>query len=191
VIGEDFMNELEKRLSGELYDNQHPDMINQLERSRTICFEFNHTNPLFYTKKEELLRGLLGQVKNKFYIEQPFHCDFGSNIFLGENFYSNYNLTILDCNKVSIGDNCLIGPNVTIITVNHPLDSKLRNKSLEYALPVTIGNDVWIGASAVINPGVVIGNNVVIGSGSVVTKDLPDNVVAVGNPCRVIKTQTQ
>ena len=124
-------------------------------------------------------------------IEPPFHCDYGSNIEVGENFFANYNLTILDVGKVKIGKNAQIAPNVSIYTAGHPVHPDSRNSGYEYGIDITIGDNVWIGGSSVINPGVTIGNNVVIGSGSVVTKDIPDNVIAAGNPCRVIRSITE
>lgn len=181
------MTENEKRMAGELYFNKDPDIKKDLEDSRLMCYLYNQINPNNYEEKRIILKKLLGQIEGSFYIEQPFRCDFGKNIFLGDNFYSNYNLTILDCNEVHIGKNCLIGPNVSIFTVGHPIDCIQRRQSLEYAYPVKIGNDVWIGGGVIINPGVIIGDNVIIGSGSVVTKNIPDNVMAVGNPCEVIK----
>jgi maltose O-acetyltransferase len=133
---------------------------------------------------------LFGCVKGNFFIEPPFHCDYGCNIEIGENFYANYNLVILDCAKVTIGDNVLIGPNVGIYTAGHPLHFELRKEELEFASPITIEDNVWIGGNVVLNPGVTIGRNSVIGSGSVVTKDTLANVVAAGNPCRVIREIT-
>lgn len=121
----------------------------------------------------------------------PFHCDYGKNIEVGENFFANYNCIILDVAKVTIGKNVMFAPNVSIYTAGHPIHPDSRNSGYEYGIPVTIGDNVWIGGSVVINPGVTIGNNVVIGSGSVVTKDIPDNVIAVGNPCRVIREITE
>lgn len=123
--------------------------------------------------------------------EPPFRCDYGYNIEIGENFYSNYNCTILDCAKVTIGNNVLFAPNVSLFTAGHPIDATLRAQEYEYAFPITIGNDVWIGGNTVINPGVTIGSNVVIGSGSVITKDIPSNCIAAGNPCRVIRDITE
>ena len=121
-------------------------------------------------------------------IEPPFHCDYGYNIHVGEKFYANFDCIILDVGEVRIGKNCLLAPRVCIFTVGHPIDPELRSTGVEAAKPVIIGDNVWIGGNTVINPGVTIGDNVVIGSGSVVTKDIPSNVVAVGNPCKPIKT---
>ena len=129
----------------------------------------------------------IAATKNNFFIEQPFVCDYGFNIEIGENFYSNHNLTILDPAKVIFGDNVFIGPNVGFYTAEHPIDYKTRNKGLEYAKPIQVGNNVWIGGGVTILSDVKIGNNVVIGAGSVVTKDIPDNVVITGNPARIIK----
>ena len=141
-------------------------------------------------ERNELLRSLFGSVKGNFFIEPPFRCDYGCNIEIGENFYANYNLVILDCAKVTIGDNVLIGPNVGIYTAGHPLHFELRNEEWEFACPITIEDNVWIGGNVVLNPGVTVGRNSVVGSGSVVTKDIPANVVAAGNPCRVIREST-
>ena len=124
-------------------------------------------------------------------MEQPFHCDYGKNIEVGENFFANYNFTVLDVGKVVIGANAQIAPNVSIYTAGHPIHPDSRNSGYEYGIGVTIGDNVWIGGSSVINPGVHIGSNVVIGSGSVVTKDLPDNVIAVGSPCRILRQITE
>lgn len=148
--------------------------------------EYNHLSPDKLERRVEILKELFGKTGEKIHVEQPFHCDYGHNIEVGENFYANYNLTILDCNKVKIGDNCMCAPNVLITTAGHPIHPTSRTKSwYEYAIPVTIGNNVWIGANVVINPGVTIGDGSVIGSGSVVTHDIPSNVVAFGNPCKV------
>lgn len=136
------------------------------------------------TEKEKMLAG-------KLYIEPPFHCDYGCHISVGEWFYANYDCIMVDVCKVKIGDNVMFGPRVGIYTAGHPIDAEIRNTGLEFGAPVTIGDNVWVGGSVVINPGVTIGNNVVIGSGSVVTKDIPDNVVAVGNPCRVLREITE
>ncbi len=152
--------------------------------TRFMLQEYNSLAPDNTERKNEILRRLLGKTGERFYIEPPFRCDYGCNIELGENFYSNYNLTILDCNKVRIGDNVLFAPNVTITAAGHPIHPDSRKK-YEYGIPVTIGNNVWIGANVVICPGVTIGDGSVIGAGSVVTKDIPANVVAFGNPCRV------
>lgn len=125
------------------------------------------------------------------YIEAPFHCDYRWNIEVGENFFANYNLTILDVGKVKIGKNALLAPNVSIYTAGHPIHPDSRNSGYEYGIPITIGDNVWIGGNAVIMPGVTIGNNVVIAGGSVVTKDIPDWCVAAGNPCKVIRKITE
>ena len=133
------------------------------------------------------MKKILGATKENFLIEQPFMCDYGYNIEIGENFYANHNMIILDGNKVKFGDNVFIAPNCSFYTAGHPLDYVIRNKGLEYAKPIEVGDNVWIGGNVVVLPGVTIGNNCVIGAGSIVTKDIPDNSLAVGNPCRVIK----
>lgn len=139
-------------------------------------------------ERELVVRELFGGVgKNLMNVTPLFYCDYGYNIYVGDNFYSNYNLTILDCAKVTIGNNVFIAPNVGIYAVGHPIDCVMRRCGYEYCAPVTIGNDVWIGGHVVINPGVTIGDNVVIGSGSVVTHDIESGVVAAGNPCRVLR----
>lgn len=157
--------------------------------TRKLLQEYNTIFPEKMERKTEILKSLLGKTGEKVYIEPPFHCDYGCNIELGENFYSNYNLTILDCNTVKIGDNVLFGPNVTITAAGHPIHPDARKK-YEYGIPVTIGNNVWIGSNVVICPGVTIGDGTVIGAGSVVTKDIPENVIAFGNPCRVYREIT-
>ncbi|MBD5311904.1 MAG: sugar O-acetyltransferase [Bacteroides sp.] len=174
-------------VNGEVYDANHPELIRRLKETREKLWEFNSLRPSQSEKKKAILHELLGGHGESFRINQPFRCDYGSNIFIGENFFANFNLTVLDEAEVRIGDNVFIGPNVSIYTACHPLDAETRNKVVEWAEPVTIGNSVWIGGSATILPGVTIGDNVVIGAGSVVTKDIPDNVVVGGNPARIIK----
>jgi len=158
----------------------------QIENKKKI-YEFNMCPPQETEKIEKLIRSILGKAGTHIYILAPFHCDYGKNIEVGDNFVANYNYTILDVGKVMIGDNVMLGPNVSILTAGHPVHPDSRNSGYEYGIGITIGNNVWIGANTVINPGVHIGNNAVIGSGSVVTKDIPDNVIAVGNPCRVLR----
>ena len=172
---------------GEIYDATHPELVKRLEFTREKIWEFNSIRPSHKAAQREILKEILGSYKNNFHFNQPFRCDYGSNIFIGENFFANFNLTILDEAEVRFGDNCFIGPNVSIYTACHPLDQERRNKALEWAEPVIIGDNVWIGGSVTIVPGVRIGNNVVIGAGSVVTKSFPDNVVIAGNPARIIK----
>lgn len=182
------MNEAEKAAAGLLYDaNYDVDLLKQRDDAKLKLFTFNHTPFTEKEKREEILTRLLGKHGKNVNIEGPFYCDYGYNIEIGENFYANVNLTILDGAKVRIGDNVFIAPNVGIYTAGHPLDARRRNLGLEYALPVTIGDDVWIGAGVNILPGVNIGKGSVIGAGAVVLKDVPDGVLVAGNPARVIR----
>lgn len=183
-------SEKDKMLSGELYKSFDAELLAERQRAKEIVFRYNSLQPSLVEERNELLKSLFGSVKGNFFIEPPFRCDYGCNIEIGENFYANYNLVILDCAKVTIGDNVLIGPNVGIYTAGHPLHFELRNEEWEFACPITIEDNVWIGGNVVLNPGVTVGRNSVVGSGSVVTKDIPANVVAAGNPCRVIREIT-
>lgn len=182
------MSEKEKMLAGEIYNaNYDEELIKERQKAKDLCYEYNNQKPSNVEKRQEIMKKILGEIKGDFLIEQPFICDYGYNIEIGENFYSNHNLIILDGNKVKFGDNVFIAPNCSFYTAGHPLDVKTRNQGLEYAKPIEVGNNVWIGGNVVVLPGVSIGDNTVIGAGSVVTKDIPSNVVAVGNPCRVVK----
>ena len=181
------MDEKEKMILGELYYANNEELIKERVKAKDLCYEYNNLKPSQEKERKEILKKLLGNTKENFFIEQPFICDYGYNIEIGENFYANHNLTILDCNKVKFGDNVFIAPNCSFYTAGHPLDVETRNKGLEYAKPIEVGNNVWIGGNVVILPGVKIGDNAVIGAGSVVTKNIPSNVLAVGNPCKVIR----
>lgn len=182
------MDEKEKMLAGEIYDaNYDEKLMKERLEAKDKCFEYNNLKPSKLEERKELMKQILGKTGKEFLIEQPFICDYGYNIKIGENFYSNHNLVILDANKVEFGDNVFIAPNCGFYTAGHPLDYETRNKGLEYAKPIKVGNNVWIGGNVVVVPGVTIGDNVVIGAGSVVIKDIRSNSVAVGNPCRVIK----
>ena len=182
------MTEKEKMLAGEIYnDNYDEELIKERIEVKDKCFEYNNIKPSNIEGRIKLLKEILGKYKETFYIEQPFICDYGYNIEIVKNFYANHNLVILDGNKVKFGDNVFVAPNCAFYTAGHPLDYKERNKGLEYAKPIKVGNNVWIGGNVTVLPGVSIGDNVVIGAGSVVTKDISSNVIAVGNPCRVIK----
>ena len=183
------MTEKDKMLAGELYDaNYNEDLMKERIKAKELCYEYNNLKPSEIKKRNETLKKLLGSTGESFLIEQPFLCDYGYNIKIGENFYSNHNLIILDANTVEFGDNVFIAPNCGFYTAGHPIDASIRNKGLEYAKKIKVGNDVWIGGNVVVLPGVTIGDNCVIGAGSVVNKDIPSNSIAVGNPCRVIKT---
>lgn len=180
------MNEKEKMLNGELYNAEVDYLKQDRINCKLLCQKYNNL-PYDDKQRANLIKEILGKFGKNFLIEQPFVCDYGYNIEIGENFYSNHNLTILDCAKVKFGKNVFIGPNCGFYTAEHPLDANIRTQGLEYAKPITVGDNVWIGGSVTILGGVTIGNNTVIGAGSVVTKNLPDNVVAVGNPCKIIK----
>ena len=161
-----------------------------MENKKRI-YRYNSLSPEQGEEQAALIKEIIGKCGENIWIETPFHCDYGWNIEVGENFFANYNLTILDVGKVVIGKNAQIAPNVSIYTAGHPVHPDSRNTGYEYGIGVTIGDNVWLGGNTVINPGVTIGNNVVIGAGSVVTKDLPDDVIAVGNPCRVLRKITE
>ncbi len=183
------MTEKEKMLAGMIYDaNYDPQLMAERLDCKELCRDYNELRPKNMQARTELLHRLLGEVKGNLLIEQPFVCDYGYNISVGKNFYSNHNLVILDCAKVSFGDNVFIAPNCGFYTAGHPLEASERNKGLEYAQPITVGDNVWFGANVSVLPGVTIGDNCVIGAGSVVNKDIPANSLAVGNPCKVIRT---
>lgn len=183
--------EKEKAKKGLLYDaNYDAELVRERVVCKGLCYEYNQLHPSLLEEHKRILKRLLGKTGNELLIEQPFSCDYGYNIEVGENFYANTNCTILDGAKVVFGDNVFIAPNCGFYTAGHPLDVEQRTKGLEYAYPITIGNNVWIGAHTIVLPGVTIGDNTVVGAGSVVTKSLPPNVVAVGNPCRVLREIT-
>ena len=185
------MTEKEKMISGQPYFANGKELFTERQNAKEMVFDFNNSHPKELKFRSEIIKKLFGKTEKGFYIEPPFRCDYGYNISVGKNFYSNYNCTILDCAEVKIGDNVMLAPNVSILTAGHPIHHEMRNTGMEYAFSITIGNSVWIGGNVVINPGVSIGNNTIIGSGSVVTKDIPDNVIAVGNPCKVMRQITE
>ena len=178
-------------VSGREYDATHPYLLERLNATKDRIWEYNKMRPSMLKERNELLRGLLGKSDGDTFINQPFYCDYGSNIRVGRRFFANFNFTVLDEAPVTVGDDCFIGPNVSIYTACHSTDPVERNSRREWAKPVTIGDNVWIGGSVTILPGVTIGSNVTIGAGSVVVKDIPDGCVAVGNPCSVVKRNIQ
>ena len=183
------MTEKEKMLAGMVYDATTPELIAELQATREVLYEFNMLRPSETLRMKEILKGLFGKVgDDNFIINQPFRCDYGKQISIGKRFFANFNFTVLDEARVTIGDDCFIGPNVSIYTACHSTDPIERNSRQEWALPVTIGDNVWIGGSVTILPGVTIGSKVTIGAGSVVARDIPSNTVAVGNPCKVVKS---
>ena len=186
------MTEKEKMLNHQLYDaNYDQDLKAERAKAKDLCYEYNQLRPSDQAGHQRVMKQLLGKTKENFTIEPPFWCDYGYNIEVGENFYANHNLIILDGAKVIFGDNVFIAPNCGFHTAGHPIDHERRNQGLEYAYPIIVGDNVWIGAGVQVMPGVTIGSNVVIGGGSVVVKDIPSNSVAVGNPCKVIRTITE
>lgn len=186
--GDATVTEKEKARAGLLYNNNYDE---ELVAERTACQKkcqaYNALPVDALEERKKRIKEIVGQIGEEFCIEQPFHCDVGYNIQIGESFYSNYNLVILDDARITIGDHVFIGPDCGIYAAGHPINVKQRNAGLEYAKPVTIGDNVWIGGGVKIVPGVTIGSNSVIGAGSVVVKDIPDGVIAAGNPCKVVR----
>lgn len=186
------MTEKEKMLAGQLYlADKDPELLRERTACKELCYDFNQLRPSQTEQQKEVLEKLLGKTGENYTILAPFWCDYGSNIEIGENFFANHNCVILDCARVKFGKNVFVAPNCGFYTAGHPVDSGRRDAGLEYALPITVGDSVWFGGGVQVMPGVTIGSNVVIGSGSVVTHDIPDNVVAAGNPCRVLRSITE
>lgn len=182
------MTNKELMLMGELYKlNDDKELNEDFMRARRLTRLFNSMTEEQMEERKEIIKELFKSTGENVHVEQTFHCDYGCHISVGENFYANYDCIMVDVCEIIIGDNVLLAPRVGIYTAGHPIDAAVRNEGLEFGKPVIIGDNVWIGGNAVINPGVTIGSGVVIGSGSVVTKDIPDHVVAVGNPCRVLR----
>lgn len=181
------MNQKERMLAGLPYKAWLDGLAEERLACKKLIYRYNRLEPGNEEEAEALLKEILGKTGERLHIEAPFHCDYGWNIEVGEDFYANYGLIILDVGKVTIGKNAQIAPHVGIYTAGHPIHPDSRNSGYEYGLPITIGDNVWIGGNAAILPGVTIGDNVVVGAGSVVSKDLPSNVVAAGDPCRPIR----
>jgi maltose O-acetyltransferase len=184
------MKEIYKMLSGLLYQASDETLSKMRDKAKNLMYEYNQLRPSEHKQKESLLSELLGSIGHDVYMNQPIYVDYGKHIFIGDHFFSNYDCTFLDVAKITIGNNVMFGPKVSLLTATHPLDKTVRNEQYEYGLPITIKDDVWIGGNVVVNPGVTIGSGVVVGSGSVVTKDLPDDTLCYGNPCRVIRKLT-
>lgn len=178
--------EWDKMLAGELYDPLDADLVKARDRARDLCQDLNATREREQDARRTILKQLFGRGGDSVWLQPPFFCDYGSNILLGERVFFNFNCIVLDVCPVTIGDFTLFGPAVQIYTATHPMNAEMRRKQ-EFAKPIVIGSDVWVGGGAIICPGVTIGSKTVIGAGSVVTRDIPDGVFAAGNPCRVIR----
>ena len=185
------MTELEKCNAGLMYDTTFPGREEMHLECIDLCFDYNNTRPSDMKRREEILRKLFGKLGKNPYVEPTIFCGFGWNIEAGDNFYANNNCVFVDPGKITFGDNVFIGPSCGFYTAHHPIHPALRNKLYEYARPIKVGSDVWIGGGTVVLPGAEIGSNVVIGAGSVVVGKIPDNVVAFGNPCKVHRTITE
>jgi maltose O-acetyltransferase len=181
------MTMYDKMMAGELFHAHDADLVKRHHRALELVERFNRTGFDEEEKRQQLLRQLLGGVGKGASIKPPFFCDIGTNIYLGDNVYLNYDCVLLDGNRITIGADVLIGPRVQLYTASHPLDPNVRKQQLEFTREIVIGESVWIGGGAIVCPGVTIGKNTVIGAGSVVVKDIPEGVLAVGNPCRVVK----
>ena len=182
------MTQYERMVKGMLYDPREKEILDEQFPYQDKLWEFNKLKPSDIEKKEQFMKEVFAECGENCYIELPFHANWGGHhVHFGSDVYANSNLTLVDDGHIFIGDKVMIGPNVTIATANHPIDPELRDKGLQYNRDVYVGENTWLGSGVVIVPGVRIGKNVVIGAGSIVTKDIPDNVLAVGNPCRVLR----
>lgn len=182
------MEEVNKMHTGEIYDPGDSDIMKEQIKCLEMLYDFNMTRPSELEKRESMLKKMFAEIGNNCYIEPPFHANWGGrHVHFGNLVYANFNLTMVDDTHIYVGDYTMFGPNVTVATAGHPIMPELREKAYQYNFPVRIGRNCWIGAGALIMPGITIGDNVVVGAGSVVTKDLPGNVVAVGNPCRILR----
>jgi maltose O-acetyltransferase len=181
-------SERQKMLAGELYESKDPELVADHLHAQDLLYRFNATRADAGEEKLALLMELFGHFGRGSVLKPSFRCDYGYNILIGRNVFVNYDCVFLDCNRITIGDDVQIGPAVQIYTAQHPTDPETRRSGLEFALPVTVGDNAWIGGGAILCPGVTIGANTVVGAGSVVTRDLPPSVIAVGNPCRVIRS---
>lgn len=185
------MTEHERMLAGKLYFSGDPTLCSMRSHAKALNRRYNNTIESEQEERHSILKELFGSIGKNPWIEPNLRCDYGKHISIGDNFYANYDCIFLDCCPITIGDNVLFGPRVCVFTASHPIDPHIRATGLEFAKPIHIGNNVWIGGNTVINPGVTIGDNVIIGSGSVVTKDIPANVIAVGNPCHILREITE
>lgn len=182
------MTEKEKLHSGDIYFPGDPEILAEQTRCQEKLYDFNQTRPGELAKRTAMLKDMFAEIGEGCYIEPPLHANFGGHfVHFGKCVYANYNLTLVDDTHIYVGDDTMLGPNVTIATAGHPIHPDLRSRGLQYNIPVRIGRNCWLGAGVMVMPGVTIGDNVVIGAGSVVTKDIPSNVVAVGNPCRILR----
>ncbi len=181
------MNVRERMKSGKLYFCTDAELAKEQLECLDKLYDFNHSRPSDMKRRMEILKSILAEMGDNVYIEPPLHANWGRNTHVGNNVYANFNLTLVDDTDIFIGDSVMFGPNVVLATAGHPVDPELRRKVAQFNLPITIGNNVWIGAGALVMPGITIGDNSIIGAGSVVTKDIPPNVVAVGNPCKVLR----
>ena len=180
-------SEKAKMLAGELYDPRDPELVADRERARELVGLYNRTETTDRESRELLLEELFGSVGERPTVEPPFRCDYGEQIAVGDRFFANFGCVFLDICEITVGDRCLLGPSVHVYTATHPLDAESRAAGQEYGKPVTVGDDVWIGGQAVLNPGVEVGDRSVVASGAVVTRDVPDDVIVQGNPAEVVK----
>lgn len=186
------MTEREKAAAGYLYDaNYDQTLLKERDRCKDLCHAFNACLPSDTDNQQRIMKQILGKINGEFTIISPFWCDYGYNISVGEDFFSNHNCIILDGAPVTFGDHVFIAPNCCFSTATHPVDVQQRNQGLEIALPITVGDNVWFGAGVTVLPGITIGSNTVIGAGSVVNRDIPEGMIAVGNPCKVLRKITE